>query len=188
MVSHIFQLLLLLLLFVVSSLVGSSASDRHSSNRGSLNPQELCGGKKMYYTPLVRSHDQQELGVCDSSCKAVNDRVTLSTYHSPREESPHDILAHVSHPINRRMASSKRQLLVARSPHKRGASSSAAFKCDDTKTLPEDGVPDEIAGNFPFNSMTCWVMDGDGYEAQIAFEDACNQAQGQFTNPYYKTW
>ncbi|PWY99867.1 hypothetical protein BCV70DRAFT_114173 [Testicularia cyperi] len=63
--------------------------------------------------------------------------------------------------------------------------------CDETVTLPEDDLdPDEYKDKFPFNARTCFATNGEdhGRYAQIMFEKACIQAQGQFTNPVYKTW
>lgn len=201
-------LLFFLLLDISSRFSGSPAAAAiPSDNRGGLNSQEMCGGQEMYYTPLIRKNDHQELGVCESSCKAVEiQKFTSSSStasRTARKEIPHNVLQYVAHPVNRRMAPSKRDLLAARhSPHKRAAaaspspyaasfsssSSSGSIQCDHTKTLPEEGVPDDIADNFPFHSMTCWVSDTDGYAAQVAFEEACSKAQGQFTNPFFKTW
>ncbi|SPO37987.1 uncharacterized protein PSFLO_03464 [Pseudozyma flocculosa] len=66
-------------------------------------------------------------------------------------------------------------------------------RCDTTKTLPEDDLdPEQYGDKFPFHMRTCWIRSGaardDLKAAQRWFEQACQEAQGIFTNPFFKTW
>lgn len=67
--------------------------------------------------------------------------------------------------------------------------SSALFRCDSTPTLPEDDLdPATYADKFPFNLRTCFAARHKDLDAQLLFEQMCIEANGQFTNPKFKTW
>ncbi|KAN0064647.1 hypothetical protein ACQY0O_002277 [Thecaphora frezii] len=138
------------------------------SSRG-FKPTERCSGQKMYYTPLL-SPSGESLGVCDSSCLSI-------AAPPPAVKRKRTGIKRLDHP-----ASSS------------SAATTPPYRCDETKTLPEDDLdPEEDGKRFPFHMRTCRLVNSaatteDEKAAQVAFEQACIKAQGFFTNPYYKTW
>ncbi|EPQ29461.1 uncharacterized protein PFL1_03216 [Pseudozyma flocculosa PF-1] len=140
-------------------------------------PTDRCGGSKMYYTPLLSSDTRGEFGVCDSSCHPIV--VPPRTAPAPHRSTTKAKRGHL-----RRLDTASPTTTTT---------TTAVSRCDTTKTLPEDDLdPEQYGDKFPFHMRTCWIRSGaardDLKAAQRWFEQACQEAQGIFTNPFFKTW
>lgn len=62
-------------------------------------------------------------------------------------------------------------------------SSSNLYTCDNTKTWPEEGIPENVKDNFPFNMRTCFYDQANTVEeelkAQKIFEQVCKLIKGR---------
>ena len=81
---------------------------------------------------------------------------------------------------------------LQRSTFNDSTTSSNLYTCNNTKTWPEEGIPENVKDNFPFNMQTCFYDHIDTIEAELiaqkTFEKACKDAKGVFVRPLHRTW
>lgn len=140
--------------------------------------EDKCNGKRMFYIPLLRSTDGEELGVCDSACHAIADTVAPSaseldaatqrdigsTRRAKHSEAGKRRLDTDMEWISQHSSNSGHKTRIEALARRASASSSTStstgtdmlFHCDDQQTLPEENVPEEQVNNFPFHMRTCY--------------------------------
>ncbi|PWN37109.1 uncharacterized protein FA14DRAFT_10040 [Meira miltonrushii] len=172
----------LILFSIATLLISTNAESSRIESLSKRHPEDKCGGKRMFYTPLIRRSDEEEIAVCDSSCSPIQS-VKLSSSSPGAQRRMHKKQA-------RRRAITESEFQQSTSIWQ--SKMSNLYTCDDTKTWPEEGIPENVKDNFPFNMRTCFYdqadTDKEEFKAQNTFEQACKAANGVFTRPLHHSW
>lgn len=133
------------------------------------------------FLSLYLSLSPLELGVCDSSCSMIQ----TTKLNSPGTQ----IRMHKKHIRRTTNTITHTQTDSEPSSSNSNQTFSDLYTCDDTKTWPEEGIPEDVKENFPFNMRTCFYNLNKTVEeekkAQTTFEQVSNRKKNTRVNLFH---